>query len=144
MNKKVLELLYRSFDGKLTPGDQKELERALSESKELRREKEKIAAIRSAISASASESFRPFFAQRVMHAITSTAETKNGLELFFQSLQLAFRRVTVVAATAIFLLLIYNFVKSGDISITGAFGMSQETLVEVLESPFDATVEDLL
>lgn len=144
MNKKVIDLLYRSFDGTLTPGERKELDEALSRSKELRNEKDRIVALRNEISASAAKSFRPFFAERVMHTITSAAKAKNGLEKFFESLKLAFRRVAVVSTMAILLLLVYNFVKSGDISITGAFGMSQETLVEVLESPFDATMEDLL
>jgi len=144
MNEKVLELLYRSFDASLTPVEKKELDEALAQSQELQAEKERITSLRGSISASAAKSFRPFFAERVMQAITSVSAQRNGLELFFQSLQLAFRRVTVVAATAILLLLVYNFVKSGNISIAGAFGISQETLVEVLESPYDATVEDLL
>ena len=144
MNKKAIDLLYRFFDDALTPEENEELDEALARSKELRDEKDRIVALRNEISASAAKSFRPFFAERVMHAITSATEVKNGLEKFFESLKLAFRRVAVVSATAILLLLVYNFVKSGDISITGAFGMSQETLVEVLESPFDATMEDLL
>ncbi|KPL18935.1 MAG: hypothetical protein AMJ92_05510 [candidate division Zixibacteria bacterium SM23_81] len=144
MNKKAIDLLYRFFDDALTPEENEELNEALARSKELRDEKDRIVALRNEISASAAKSFRPFFAERVMHAITSATEAKNGLEKFFESLKLAFRRVAVVSATAILLLLVYNFVKSGDISITGAFGMSQETLVEVLESPFDATMEDLL
>jgi anti-sigma factor RsiW len=144
MNKKVTDLLYRSFDGTLTPGEKEELNEALAKSRELREEKERITAMRSALSASAAKSFRPFFAERVMHAITSAAAQRNGVELFFDSLRFAFRRVAVVGATAILILLAYNLVKSGDISIAGAFGMPQETLEEVLESPFDSTLEELL
>ncbi len=144
MNKKAIDLLYRSFDGTLTPGEEKELHEALAKSHQLREEKERITAMRSALSASAAKSFRPFFAERVMQAITSAAETKNGLELFFESLQFTFRRVAVVGATAIVLLAAYNFIKTGEISVAGAFGMPQETLEEVLELPFDATLEDLL
>lgn len=144
MNKKVIDLLYRSFDGTLTPGEKEELNEALAKSRELREEKERITTMRSALSASAAKSFRPFFAERVMHAITSATVKRNGVELFFESLQFAFRRVAVVGATAILILLAYNLVKSGDISIAGAFGMPQETLEEVLESPFDSTLEELL
>ena len=42
MNKKVIDLLYRSFDGTLTPGEKKELNEALAKSQELREEKERI------------------------------------------------------------------------------------------------------
>jgi anti-sigma factor RsiW len=144
MNKKVIDLLYRSFDAALTPEERVELDEALAKSPELREEKERITNMRSALSASAARSFRPFFAERVMHAITSASGQKNGLELFFKSLQFAFRRVAVVGATAILILLAYNLVKSGDISVAGAIGIPQETLEEVLVSPFDSTLEELL
>jgi hypothetical protein len=144
MNEKVIDLLYRSFDDNLTPEENEELNKALAKSQELREEKDRIAAMRSVLSASGAKSFRPFFAERVMHAITSAAERRNGLELFFESLQFSFRRVAVVGATAILILLAYNIMKSGHISVAGAFGMPQETLEEVLESPFDSTLEELL
>jgi anti-sigma factor RsiW len=142
--KKISELLYLSFDGQLSQDEQQRLEEALVRSPQLRRERERIVALRHTIATSGARSFRPFFAERVMHAITTAREVKNGLERFSESLQLAFRRVALAGVAAILLLLAYNFVTSGDLSIAGAFGMSQETLVEVLESPFDATVEDLL
>jgi anti-sigma factor RsiW len=144
MNKKVIDLLYRSFDGTLTPREKEELNEALAKSQELREEKERITAMRSAISDSAAISFRPFFAERVMSRIASLGEAKNGAQKFFESLQFAFRRVAVVGATAILILLAYNLVKSGHISIAGAFGMPQESLEEILESPFDSTLEELL
>ena len=144
MKKKNLELLYLSFDDQLSEVEQQQLNQALAESVQLQKEKERIIALRGAISASGARSFQPFFPERVMQAITAPAEVRNGLERFFQSLQLAFRRVAVAGVAAIFILLVYNFVRSGHVSVAGAFGMSQETLVEVLESPFDATVEDLL
>jgi anti-sigma factor RsiW len=144
MNKKVIDLLYRSFDGTLKPEEEKELEEALANSQELRKEKERITNMRSALSTSAVKSFRPFFAERVMHAITSAAGQKNGLEQFFESLQFAFRRVAVMSATVVLLLAAFNVIKNGEVSIAGALGMPQESLEEVLESPFDATLEEML
>lgn len=144
MNKKALELLYRSLDGKLSGEEQRQLEEALADSPELRKEKERIMAIRSAISASAARSFRPFFAERVMRRITSAGEKRRSAEVFFESLQYAFRRVAVVGAMVIVILAAYNFLKTGDVSVAGVFGMPQETLEEVLESPFDSTLEELL
>jgi anti-sigma factor RsiW len=144
MKEKARELLYRSFDDELTPEEQKELQAALAGDTQLQREKERLADLRDALSKGAARSFRPFFAERVMHAITTAEKAKNGVELFFESLQFAFRRVALVGATAILLLLAYHFVKSGDVSVAAVLGMSQETLEDVLESPFDATLEDLL
>jgi anti-sigma factor RsiW len=144
MNKKALDLLYRSFDGKLSEEEQRQLEDALDDLPALRKEKERIAAMRGAISASAAKSFRPFFVERVMRRIASIGEKKRNREMFFESLQFAFRRVAVVGAMVIVILVAYNFVKTGDLSVTGVFGMPQETLEEVLELPFDSTLEELL
>jgi anti-sigma factor RsiW len=144
MKKKFLDLLYLSFDGLLSENEQRQLDQALSGSPQLREEKERLLSLRGTVSASGVGSFQPFFAERVMRAVTAPVEARNGAERFFQSLQLVFRRVAVAGLMAILLLLVYNVVRSGQVSVAGALGMSQETLVEVLESPFDATVEDLL
>ena len=144
MKKNITELLYLSFDGQLTEDEQRRLQDALEQSAQLQQEKERIAALRGSIAAGTPKSFRPFFAERVMHRIAALGETRNGTQKFFESLQFAFRRVALVGATAILLLLVFNVVKTGNISVAGALGIPQETLVEVLESPFDATVEDLL
>lgn len=143
-NLKIQELLYLSFDGRLSEEEQRRLEDALAGSPRLREEKARIEILRRKIGQQAARSFRPFFAERVMHAISSAARVKNGVGSFFESLQFTFRRVALVGATAILLLLAFNFIKSGDVSVAAALGMSQETLGDVLESPFDATLEDLL
>ena len=144
MNKKALELLCKSFDSELSREEKRQLEEALADSSELRQEQERIAAMRESISTGAARSFRPFFAERVMNRIASLDEVKNGAQQFFESLQFAFRRVAVVGATAIVLLAAYNFIRTGEISVAGAFGLPQETLEDVLESPFDTTLEELL
>lgn len=144
MKKRALRLLYRSLDIELTPEEKRELEAALRMSPQLKEERERIIALRKTLSAGAVQSFSPFFTEKVMQAVTSPVEKKNGVETFFASLQFAFRRVVLAGAVAILLLLVYNFAKSGDISVKAALGMPQETLTEVLESPFDATLEELL
>jgi len=141
---KIQELLYLSFDGRLSEEEQRQLENALASSPRLREEKARIETLRRKIGQQAARSFRPFFAERVMNAVTAAGKTKNGLERFAESLQLAFRRVALVGATAILVLMAVNIVRTGDLSVAGALGMPQETLVDVLESPFDATLEDLL
>jgi anti-sigma factor RsiW len=144
MNKKASELLYRSFDGELSKQERRQLKDALADSPELREERERIAAMRDSIASSAARSFRPFFAERVMHRITSLGKARNGAQQFLESLQFVFRRVAVVGATAILVLVAYNFIRSGEISVAGAFGLPQGTLEEILESPFNATLEELL
>ena len=70
MDNNIKELLYRSFDEKLTPQDIDELKRVLAESQELREEKEAIETLRKKIAASGSKSFSTSFADRVMERIS--------------------------------------------------------------------------
>jgi anti-sigma factor RsiW len=144
MKKKILELLYLSFDGRLSDEERRLLEDELARSPRLREEKARIEMLRETVGRKAVRSFRPFFAERVMHAVTTVRGAKNGLERFAESLQAAFRRVALAGATAILVLIVVNIVRTGDLSVAGALGMPRDTLVDVLETPFDATVEELL
>ena len=49
MNERILELLYRSFDGALADDEQRELRDALAASQDFRREKSRIEAMRQPI-----------------------------------------------------------------------------------------------
>lgn len=60
MNKKLLNLLYRSFDVDLKPKEQKQLAEALEKSKELQKEKEYIIAQRRTLSENTPPPFSPF------------------------------------------------------------------------------------
>jgi hypothetical protein len=74
MDKKLRDLLYRSFDSKLSPEEKKLLEQALSQTKELRQEKKMITSLREGIKRSKMTSFQPYFADRVMENIRSSTD----------------------------------------------------------------------
>jgi hypothetical protein len=114
MDKKILKLLYRSFDDELNEKEREQLEKALKKSKELQEEREQIIAQRQALAASSEPSFKPFFAERVMNRIESLGRRNNGLESFYEILLLMFRRFAVIGAALLLLLLIYNL-QTGDI-----------------------------
>ena len=114
MDKKILKLLYRSFDDELNEQEREQLEKALKESKELQKEREQILAQRQALAASSAPSFKPFFAERVMSRIETLGRKNNGFESFYQTLLLIFRRFAIVGAGILLLLLIYNL-QTGDI-----------------------------
>ena len=82
MDKKIVELLYRSFDDELSQAEQQQLDQALLESKDLREEKTRIAQMRTAISDSGEKSFKPFFAEKVIRRIR---EAQQAQESFFDS-----------------------------------------------------------
>ena len=78
MDKRIRELLYRSFDVSLSREEQHRLEEVLSHSKELREEKKQIESMRRAISESPAPSFQPFLAERVMKRIRQSRKQKGS------------------------------------------------------------------
>ncbi len=144
MNEKMLELLYRSFDDRLTEGERKELDEALAVSEELRVEKERITAMRNSISSNRAVSFGPFFADRVMNRIRGLETTDSGEEIFFESLYRMFRPLALAASVAIFTLISWNLRKSEDISLSAAFAVQEEHRVDLLQTPLESILEGTL
>lgn len=114
MDKKILKLLYRSFDDELNEKEWKQLDEAIKASKELQKEREQILAQRQALAESSAPSFEPLFPERVMSRIDSLGPKKNGFESFYDTLLFMFRRFAIVGAAILLILLIYNL-QTGDI-----------------------------
>lgn len=131
-NKKILELLYRSFDRTLSEKQQKRLDEALKNSEELRREKNRAIKLRKSASDIAKPSFNPFFAERVLSRI-ETVQSKNGLEAFYQSLKVVFRRVAVAGAVVMLALLLYNFQIGDSLNSDEILYVSDITIEEILD-----------
>lgn len=134
MDKKALRLLYRSFEENLKEKEQKQLEEALERSQALRAEKEKIAAMRKAVSETAYSSFEPFFAERVMNRIT--AEEKVGpIVSVFEPLKAIFQRLAIASAIVIIVLIVYNLSIGESFTMNEAFYVSELTFEEILPIP---------
>ncbi len=134
-DKKILDLLYRSFDSDLDEEEKKLLEEAMKKSEDLRKEKEQIEAQRQSISNSAVQSFKPFFAERVMSRIHALGETEDALENFYESLKAVFRRLTIVGAVVMIALISYNLIVGEGLSPDEAFYVSELTYEEILQLP---------
>ena len=135
MYEKYRELLYRSFDSELSTKEQEQLEQALTDSEELRREKDNIIALRQSISMEKRKFFKPFFADRVMAKIAESKQ-KNNEELFFESLFALFRPVAIAATILIIIVIGYNISASGQVSVDSALAVPDLSLEEV----FDPTI----
>jgi hypothetical protein len=133
MNQKMLELLYRSFDAELSTEEQQQLEQALASSKQLTREKEELTRLRTIVSDEAAQSFKPFFAARVMRRIRSVPERAKNGDLFFESLITFFKPVAIAAMILLLVLFSYNMGKSKNFTLAGAFAEPEITLEEVLD-----------
>ncbi|MBU0983557.1 MAG: hypothetical protein KKA42_06780 [candidate division Zixibacteria bacterium] len=140
MRDDLRELLYRSFDGDLTPDERRQLDDALARDGELRSERDRVARMRKSL-ADGAEGFRPFFAERVMHRLKGDTETNPGLEQIFEWLQLVVRRVAITGAVALVALVAYNLSTSDELSLAAAIGAPTETIESVLESPFEPVLE---
>jgi len=141
MNKKELELLYRSFDGELTREEERMLKEALERSEALRAEKRLIEGLRKAIAAGGNASFGPFFADRVMERIgegPAAAPEPNG---FLRSIEAFFRPVALAAAGLSIVILCINLWVGGRVSLEAAFGVPEATLEEALEPTLPLVME---
>ncbi len=128
-NKELSQLLHRSFDEALTAEERDRLERALALSKELRTEQRILSALRSKISSLQKRQFSPLFAQRVMREIDKHRRTiDESVYDFSLSLMFSFRKIAVVGAILILLLLCGNFLSDGAFSLDKALGLQQVTL----------------
>ncbi len=142
MKEEILELLGRSFDSSLSDVEQRQLEEALAESPELRAEKARVEALRKAVSSSVATSFDPFFADRVMQRIREEQTEGREESLIADSLIVLFRRVAAVAAVLTLSVMSYNLFSSESKSFAAAIGFPQETISDVLESPYASLLEE--
>lgn len=141
MSEKILTLLYRSFDEKLTPAEQKQLEKALQSSHELQQEKEHLASMRKLVTATSQQTFKPFFADRVMRKIAQTAEKETRQELFFDSLVSIFRPVAFGAAVVLIVIMSYNIIRTDQVSLAGALATPKVTLEEAMDPTLSLALE---
>jgi anti-sigma factor RsiW len=136
MDKKMLNLLYRSFDDELDPDKRKRLDQALKESEELRKEKVRIQEQRQALAESSKPSFKALFPERVMNRIKTLGQEKNGFESFYQTLLLMFRRFAVIGAAILLLLLVYNLQTGDALSTDEIFYASDAAIEKMIDLPF--------
>ncbi len=139
MKRSERDLLYRSLDSSLTPGEQGRLDSALRKSRSLRDEHAQLIRLRGLVEEQAKPAFRTGFSQGVMDRLasespveTASKPTPGGMPDFQEALPLMFRRVAVAASIAAILLLTYNMTTAGNISLTASFGLTGELYPEDL------------
>jgi hypothetical protein len=133
--RKFLKLIYRSFDDDLTEKEQEQLAEALEKSEMLQQIKEEISALRKDISNSAAQSFKPFFAERVMSRIDSANKEEYSPDIFYRSLWAVFRPLAIACTVIVIALLSYNLVKGKIISTDEIFYISETAVEEILQLP---------
>ena len=144
MKPSIRELLHRSFDDPLSDIEQKSLEDALSESAELREERDHLITLRQDISEQAQESFGPWFVQRVMARVGAEPSGAANSDALVTQLMSMFRRAALVASIAGVLAVTYNLSQSEDLTVAATLGIQQEpTLEEMLDVTLALEAEEL-
>lgn len=123
---KLEKLLYRSFDEPLSDGDRKKLQTALAENNALKQEVKRIERMRSLLTDTAGAQFDPLFADRVLFRLREKEDD------FLTVLLWSFRRIALVGAATIALLMVNNIITGGDLSVDSVLGLPQLTLEETL------------
>ena len=136
MNEEILKLLIRSLDEKLSEEDERKLSDALKNSEGFLLEKQRLLKLRNDISESAVNSFEPFFAEKVMNKIESAQKPGTSVNHIDRIFYYVFRRFAVIGAAAVLLFIVYNFILTGQISLSALFGIPEITYEEIIEPVF--------
>ena len=141
MDKKLKDLLYRSLDSELNSEEKQTLEKALSQSAELRQEKEMITSLREDIWRCKTTSFNARFADRVMNEISLLNQHSEN-EQFFESLFVFFRPIAIAAVILIMAIAGYNINSTGRFSLEGALGIPEVTVNDVYDPTLAMVLEE--
>jgi hypothetical protein len=133
MNKKIKQLLYRSFDQELTPEERSMLNKTLSNSEALRIEKNKIENMRAQIANISDFHFQPSFVDKVMNRVREEkVNTTNGIEDFFESFLWSFKRYAIGSILIVCLLFLINVLNAGSVTLESALAIPQINIEKTL------------
>lgn len=140
MNKKILKILYKSFDSELSDREKKILEKSLEQSEELRRERQKILEMRQHLGNAPELKFRPFFAQRTVTLYKSRIKRASEQKFLF-SLESVFKPIAIAAMIALFSLMFYNMKTTHNYSLAGALGKEPAKLEQLVDPIYAMNLE---
>ncbi len=133
MDNNLYNLLLRSFDAPLAEAERRQLDGALEASEDLRETRQEIINLRAGLQAAGYQSFKPFFAERVLERLRTPQQS---LADYFVSV---FRSVAIGAGVLVVICSAYNISRSNAFTLESALGIHQPTLEQVLalEAPFE-------
>ena len=141
MDKKILDLLYKSLDHTLSTTEQGKLDQALKTLKDAQLEKKQLLKLRQGIADSKVKSFKPFFADKVMRNISSINNESSMQEDFFNSLFNAFRPIAITATIILIVMMSYNIIRSDNMSLANALAEPEISLEYVFDPVMPLTLE---
>jgi hypothetical protein len=140
MKGRILKLLYRSFDRKLSKKEHDQLNDALSNSESLQEKKSLLLKVRDTLSTLEKPAVEPDFSNRVMAEIY-TLESEKEQDLFYDSLVYLFRRVAVAVTMVLVIILFYIYFSTGSLDPIGIADGSDINFEELIDSDTNIALE---
>ncbi len=144
MNPRIRDMLYRSYDESLSEQEQHELNQALNQSAELRREAQDLRDMRQELGSLPSVSFSQGFSDRVVKTVDRLNRYRSSQPDFGTALVSMFRRLAVAAVMTVFTLLSVYWISDTAILPDGVQSVSQISMEEVLIPTYQVQLEDIL
>ncbi|MFZ5518969.1 MAG: hypothetical protein ACOY90_20220 [Candidatus Zhuqueibacterota bacterium] len=136
MDKKLLELLYRSIDSVLSESERQKLDQALRESASLRAEKKALLKMRSHLLPEQPVKFKPYFADRVMNRINARKTPAVVQDTYFDSLLALVKPVAIALVIILISLLTYNLKSTKNYTLAGAMGQELAQLEHAIDPAY--------
>lgn len=131
MNKKIYNLLLKSYDIQLSRKDQNQLQHMLDDSDPLKKAKSQIEQVRHLLNEGGNENFKPYFADRVIAKIRELRE--NSRTEFFESLKWAFRPLVISAVLLILGLMSFYAIDTHESFLSGIKPYSEPSLEQGMD-----------
>jgi hypothetical protein len=123
---RIKKLLYESFDRNLTGKESQKLDKALTNSDSLNKERNDLSNLREMILNNTQKDFSTDFEFEVFRGLNQRKTDRSYQYIFFNSLNNLFKKLAYATLIFIILTLSYNFGKNGSISFQSALGIKQQ------------------
>ncbi|TFG94553.1 MAG: hypothetical protein E4H13_14715 [Calditrichales bacterium] len=143
MDKYMIDLVYRSFDGKLSEQETARLQQGLTSSAELQNFQAQVSRMRDRVKSLPEPVFSYRFTEKVMQKIISAGQIDTQ-ELFFNTIFRLFKPVAVGALMLILVIAVFNMASIGDISVEAALGVPDISLEDTFDPVISLIAENEL
>lgn len=130
------DLLLRFLGGELDPAERARVASRLESDADFRIQLEKQRQLRDTLVRARSDSFAPYFSDRVMRRLAPARAALQG-DAFYQSLRMVFARTALAGLVIAGALAAYNFASYGDLGVASSvtealFGLPSASLMDAL------------
>lgn len=129
--KRLLYLLYSSFEKELSENEKLELAEGLQNNPDFQKQNARLQNMRQMLKSSHGKPFAGDFADRVLNQVRSINSEEENL---FNSIIMSFRRFAVVSTAAILILVFNNIISGKELSIDSLLALPQISLENTLAS----------